>query len=331
MNAFLPAEYVPPVSLKEPRGMQGDAIEKALDFWRNREAQYGPSGTLKFSHYINGHRERVPAEYGHSAANDKAAAAAANKKKSRKRTKKSRPAIPELAETLSGLIRMPNNIPEDAVHIQDTSGMHSTTAVQPVTALVGSMTLPAPAHLAAEPGLTNPAPPSSTAAFAGPTSPESNDGCENEDTPSPPVIIIDGILVPDGYTLVDEEMGQRLRDVGIAIPPPANGPDEGLPRYIVSTSAVESLDQDIFAPSELDHNEAEEHALVVPLRRNNRRKKSAHTEESTRRKSRRVDLAVEEAMTFTGNRSLRSDRAAGEKGMTTRASGRMTRQSGGRT
>lgn len=89
---YIPAEFIPPgVTLKEPRSMQGNAIETALEFWRNREAEHGPSGAVKFSCYIDGHRKTVPARYGTRGDTEKSAAAAAARTKKRKRSRAKHP------------------------------------------------------------------------------------------------------------------------------------------------------------------------------------------------------------------------------------------------
>lgn len=359
ISAFISAEYLPyDHQLEDPRNMTGENIKKCLDYWLSRQKLHGAAGAFRWSTYLNSKKEKLPAEYGRRADVEEVAAAAAGRKQSRARARKKKQVSdvdPAIDPSLLELLPMPqrtDNEPTGA-HVQP-SGPSSNQALTrssaeedepPGVLRMMSQAAPTP-HASATPHvifesqsslipISNSDP---IHGLASPTShpianidPSLNGHTQNSQDQSLPNLTndyhlqmssqgwstIQGILVPSGWTVVDEHIMDLLRAKGISQQEPANGPNDGPPKYCVPISIVNSIQNNVDIrppPPQADLLTADT---------------STTTPKQSRKQSKRLDRTLEEAMKFTGDKSLLNGNGRRQpissRRVNTRASGRTPR------
>lgn len=291
--------------------MTSQEITTFLEFIRRREAEHGFANAFRWKAYVNSQGEYVAAEYTRRGDKERTSSAAERKRKSRAK-KKLVPldAIEEaLEDPFVGLLRMPRERP---------GGMESV--IDPVLFGAAAAAIPAATAAAAAQDIraAQDVPAADTVAAAAQDIQAAQDVPAAETVAGGGDVLLADVQVPPDYTLVGEELAQRMRDHGLPIPSPVNGPNDGLPRYLVLTVDIDSLHQ-------------EEQLLIPDTSHNEKRKRHRPKNNSPQRqkKQRKVDLVLAEAVKFTGDRSLsrRNGRAAAAaaEGIVTRTSTRSRR------
>lgn len=341
-------------------------IKNCLDYWLQRQKIHGAVGAFRWSAYLNWKREIVPAQYAHRGDTIARSAAAARKKRRRSRVKNNRtvtndlPVIdPSLDEPSIPLDHpMLNHQSNSTLSCSNVAPEHSdphqhpeSSRAEPNLSTPGTNSLrpdpnsfgpdptscgPDPTSFGPDPNILGPGqyinpninPPGLTITMRGPaqfeqTSIQSEEGSgdNNRDEDVPHISpmegwsLVHGILIPTGWTIVDEQVMEKLHAKGYPQPEPVNGPNDGPPKYCMRVECLASLKE-----SEDDRDRP----IPMPL------KKKTTTPGSHKRRIRHIDLTVEEAMEFTGDRTLagtRRSRPTITSGrVTTRASGRTTRK-----
>lgn len=346
--------YLPPgINFRDPRNMSGPEIQKLFDFWRDRQAEHGPDQTLRWSYYVNGRRESVRVEYGHRADQEKADKGVVGKRKRRARAKKSAVSVP--APDFDNMFRMPDLQPGTSPAAQPPQGHDgmplavSGTGDGPEGDLcrpcqsVPAVHMNAIIHTDASGTAT-----SQQDAMTGQevesqsTRPDDRrDGLSDSPTSMYPTSgVVDGITVPSGFTLVDDKILELFRNRGMPIPVAANGPGDGLPRYLVSISDVQSLrfdvEEELYPGNDSRPTlQTEDGSNILasndipasPVRRKRKVTTTGATASKTQKRARHTNQTMEHVRNITGNRILRSHTTApAHTGVRTRTAGKSRRQ-----
>lgn len=314
---FIPAEYIPPgVRFRDPRNMSGEEIQKSFDFWRARQLEYGAASALRWSYYINGRRETVPVEYGRRADEERAGEAVERRRQKRARARADETHEASPNDDLSDLHQMsitptstsdtPAMIPtgkqaEGALqtHVEETNGAGPNDDLND---LRQTSITPTPRSSLDTPAAT---PTGNYIGCALPCHMVHDHGVEHVATSS-------GTAVNAAHPAVQESPlpaggvveHQRPLSTIDGAPQAANGPYDGLPRYIVSLSDVQNLTPDNNIVAVQSPTPEEDHRTPIASKR---KRGSADEETQTSKKTMRIhDLALREAVSITGDETLGS-------------------------
>lgn len=345
VRTFISAEYLPPdIILKDPRDMKGEHISQSLNFWREREQVHGASEAFRWAAYLNDKKDIVPAEYERRRDLEKAANEADRRKVNRARARAlrfSNTSGPEPYDASNNEpIQMSQSPPGHTTQRPNTISLDTATPDDgPGTPVM----LSRPLDCDIDPSLLT-----DQDINSHPT--QSPEGSHPAGPPVPEHTIIDGITLTMGYTIASMEVMARLQSIGVPTPEPVNGPQEGLPHYIVRLEDVARLSRVIdpllagpsttqghaqeYGSEDRGSRQPSEGHSLSPRPHNTRKKQTSKPRDESPKKKRKTNaqsLTIAEAVKFTGDITLNSRQRGGQRnpgsGVQTRANGRATRHS----